>query len=98
MYVGLFVKDKCERWVKNQASKDEPVEFTTSSQEVTQEKAMCGAHDWKLKSHASLSSSWVFREKAQPAKYPQNFPFSKKLFCFTKFFTDTINTLIIHKL
>ena len=45
MYVGLFVKDKCERWVKNQASKDESVEFATSSQEATREKNKCRAHD-----------------------------------------------------
>ena len=30
MYVGLFVRDECERSVKNQALKDELVEFTTS--------------------------------------------------------------------
>ena len=45
MYVGLFVKDECERLVKNQASKDEPVQFATSSQEATCEKARCEAHD-----------------------------------------------------
>ena len=50
----LFVRDECERLVKNQASKDESVEFATSSREATCEKAMCGAHDWKLKSHAKL--------------------------------------------
>ena len=50
----LFVRDECERSVKNQASKDESVEFATSSREATRERAMCGAHDWKLKSHARL--------------------------------------------
>ena len=30
MYVGLFVRDECERLVKNQASKDDSVEFATS--------------------------------------------------------------------
>ena len=30
MYVGLFVRDECEKLVKSQASKDESVEFTTS--------------------------------------------------------------------
>ena len=54
MYVGLFVRDDCERSVKNQASKDESVEFVTSLQEVTRENGMCGAHDWKLKSHVRL--------------------------------------------
>ena len=29
MYVGLIVRDECERSVKNQASKDEQVDFTT---------------------------------------------------------------------
>ena len=37
MYVGLFVRDECERSVKNQASKVESVEFATSSQ-VAHEK------------------------------------------------------------
>ena len=31
MYVGLIVRDECERSVKNQASKDEQVDFATSS-------------------------------------------------------------------
>ena len=54
MYIGLFVRDECERLVKNQTSKDESVEFATSSRETTREKAMCEAHDLKLKSHARL--------------------------------------------
>ena len=54
MYVGSFVRDKCARSIKNQASKDEIMEFTASSREETWEKAKCGAHDWKLKSHARL--------------------------------------------
>ena len=32
MYMGLFVRDECERSMKNQASNDKLVEFTTSSQ------------------------------------------------------------------
>ena len=45
MYVGLFVKDECERLVKNQVSKDEAADFATSSRETTGEKTTCGAHD-----------------------------------------------------
>ena len=57
MYMGLFVRDECERSVKNQVSKDESMDFATSSRvahkkqlasssrEATREKAMCGAHD-----------------------------------------------------
>ena len=97
MYVGLFVRDECERSVKNQASKDKSVEFGSSSREATREKAMCEAHDWKLKSHAKLSSLRVFR-KDHPTKYPRNILFGKKLSCFTKFFTHAINTLITHQL
>ena len=37
MYVGLFVRDECEKSVKNQVSKYESVEFVTSSQ-VAHEK------------------------------------------------------------
>ena len=69
----------------------------TSSREATHEKATCEAHDWKLKNHARLSSSWVFRETGHPAKHLQNFFFGKKLCYFTKFFTHTINTLITHE-
>ena len=29
MYVGLIVRDECERLVKNQVSKDEQVDFVT---------------------------------------------------------------------
>ena len=31
MYVGLIVRGKCERSVKNQGSKDEQVDFATGS-------------------------------------------------------------------
>ena len=31
MYMGLIVRDECERSVKNQASKVEQVDFVTSS-------------------------------------------------------------------
>ena len=70
MYVGLFVKDECERLVKNQVSKDELVDFATSLREATCKNTTCGAHDWKLKSHARLSDLQVFREKGQPTKDP----------------------------
>ena len=35
MYVGLIVRDECERSVKTQASKDEQVDFATASREAT---------------------------------------------------------------
>ena len=38
MYVGLIVRDECERSVKNQASKVEQVDFATVSREPTYEK------------------------------------------------------------
>ena len=37
MYMGLFVRDECERLVKNQASKVELVDFTIGSR-VAHEK------------------------------------------------------------
>ena len=37
MYVGLFARDECERSMKNQASKDESMQFVTSSR-VAREK------------------------------------------------------------
>ena len=98
MYVGFFVRVECERLVKNQVSKDELVDFASISQEVTHEKATCKAYDWKLMSHARLSDLQVFHKKGQLAKYLRNFLFGKKLCCFTKFFTHTINTLITHEL
>ena len=90
MYVSVFVRDECEISVKNQASKDELVEFVTSSREATREKVMCEAHDWKLKSHTRLWSSRVFCENGHLAKYPWNFLFGKKLSCFPKFFIHII--------
>ena len=38
MYVGLFVRDKCEKSVKNQVSKYELVEFVTSSRVVREKQ------------------------------------------------------------
>ena len=45
MYVGLIVRGKCERLVKNQGSKDEQVDFASGSREATREKATGKAHD-----------------------------------------------------
>ena len=98
MYVGLFVKDECERSMKNQASKDELVEFATSSREVTCEKATCRAHDWKIKSRAKLSFLRLFHEKGQPVKDSRNSLFGKKLCLLNQVFTHTLYTLITHKL
>ena len=58
MYVGLIVRDECERSVKTQVSKNEQVDFVTDSQ-LSREKllakiAMCRAHDWKMKSRTRL--------------------------------------------
>ena len=49
--MGLFVRDECERSMKNQTSKDELVKFATSLREATCKKATYETHDWKLKSH-----------------------------------------------
>ena len=40
MYVGLIVRDECERLVKTQVSKDEQVDFATDSQ-LFHEKLTC---------------------------------------------------------
>ena len=61
MYMGLIIRDECERSVKNQASKDEQVDFVTGLREATRKKAMFRAHDWKMKSRARLSFSRLFR-------------------------------------
>ena len=39
MYVGIIVREECEKLVKNQASKDEQVDFVTGSQ-VSREKQL----------------------------------------------------------
>ena len=75
----LFVRDECERLVKNQASKVESMDFVTSSWEATHEKATCRAHDKKLKGHARWLVSWVSCDMGQLAKYLRNILFSKKL-------------------
>ena len=38
MYVGLFVRDECERLVKNYASKDESAQFVTSLHEACEKQ------------------------------------------------------------
>jgi len=70
MYVGLFVRDECERSVKKKAFKVESVDYATTSWEATRENAMCGAHDWKMKSCAKLSISRLSCEKGQLGKDP----------------------------
>ena len=55
MYVGLIVKDECERSVKTQASKDEQVDFTTSFR-LSREKLTCE------KSH--VQSTWLEDEES----------------------------------
>ena len=39
MYVGLTVRDECERLVKNQVSNVDQVDFVTVSREATHEKS-----------------------------------------------------------
>ena len=49
MYVGLIVRDECERSVKNQVSKVEQVDFTTglqlSRKKQLAKRATCRVHD-----------------------------------------------------
>ena len=58
---------------------------------------MWEAHDWKLKSHAMLSISRVFRGKGLPARYPWDFLLGDFLNVTFLPFTHTICTLITHK-
>ena len=39
MYVGLIIRDECEKLVKTQASKDEQVDFVIISEKLTCEKS-----------------------------------------------------------
>ena len=39
MYVGLIVRDECERLVKSQVSKVDQVDFVTVSREATHENS-----------------------------------------------------------
>ena len=79
LYVCEFI---CKGWVweigEESSFKDVSVQFATSSREVTRKKATCEAHDWKLKSHARLLSSRVFRKKGYPMKYPRKSLFDQK--------------------
>ena len=58
MYMGLIVRDECERSMKNQVLKVEQVDFATGSQlsceKQTAKRATYRAHDWKMKSRARL--------------------------------------------
>ena len=78
--MGLFVRDKCERLVKNQALKDGSVQFTTSSREIISRKG----HLWSTWLEAEESFQpvilWVLREKGvHPTRYSRNFLFDKKI-------------------
>ena len=53
----------------------------SSSWKATREKATCGAHDWKMKSHVRLSILRLSCKKGQPVKDMRKFMFGKKL-CF----------------
>ena len=52
----FFVRDECERLVKNQASKMSQCSSRLAREKSNSRKATCEAHDWKLKSHARLSN------------------------------------------
>ena len=58
MYVGLIVRDECEKSVKNQVSIVEQVDFATGSrlshEKQPSKRVTCRAHDWKMKSRARL--------------------------------------------
>ena len=62
--MGLFVRDECERLVKNQASKKNQCNLCLACEKATCEKATCETHDWKLKNHASLSFREYFARNA----------------------------------
>ena len=84
MYVGLSVRDECERSMKNQVSKVESMDFATGLRVASEKqpaKRPHVQHDWKIKSRARLSFSQLSRKKSQPAKDPRKFLFGKKL-CF----------------
>ena len=67
MYMGLIVKDECERLVNTQASKDEQVVFASVSRVANLRKEPCAEHKigkWRV------MPSWIFCEyfmdKANP--------------------------------
>ena len=84
MYVCGFIR-KGWVWEINEESsfKNWISEFrdwlASSLRKATREKAMCGAHDWKIKSRARLSFLWLSRKKCQTTKDPQKSLFGKKL-------------------
>ena len=88
MYVGLIVRDECERSVKNQASKVEQVDFATALREATHKKATCKAHDWKMNSRARLSFLQLSHWKGQPPKDLQKLLFGK---CYVPSLTTKCN-------
>ena len=65
MYVGLFIRDECERSVKNQVSKVKQVDFMTGSRlsrkKQLAKRAVCRVHDGKMKSRARLDFSRLSR-------------------------------------
>ena len=66
MYMGLIVRDECEKSVKNQVSIVEQVDFATGSrlshEKQPSKRVTCRAHDWKMKSHAKMDFSRLSRK------------------------------------
>ena len=80
MFVGLIVRDECERSVKNQVSKVDQVDFATGSllscEKQPTKRVTCRSHDWKMKGRARLSFHNCLAGKANPQKSL----FGKKLY------------------
>ena len=81
LYVGLFVRDKCERLVKNQVSKGESVEFATSSQVAHVKKPAKRPHvehmtrSWRVM--PSYQVQECFTRRANPRSTHETFCLAK---------------------
>jgi len=100
MYMGLFVRDECERLVKNQVSRVESVDFTIGSR-VTREKQSvkmpCVEHmsrRWRVVPSCHFCD--CFARRANPRRTCESLYLAKSCVLLYLFFTHIIYTLITH--
>ena len=99
MYVGLIVRDECERSVKTQASKNVQVDFVTGSWEAYPQREPHVVHmtgRWRVVPDCTFCE--YLASKANQRRTHKTFCLAKGYVLLYHVFTHIIYTLIIHKL
>ena len=97
LYVSgfLIVRDECERVWRLKLKRMNKWISRVSREKLTCERVTCRAHDWKVKSHASLEVfASVSRERPTCEILVKHSVWQNVMFCFTK----SLPILYIHSL